>query len=249
MMKSATERAAQNEGTGKLTEHKGSARYAALPACWLLLATVAFAQETPPSEGPFGTFAPVGRGAGLSFGTFSVPGVTIDSAVSGTPSSISSGRLFGATQSFGYAARTGSIGKYPVFIEWTGTLTIADGDQTIIESAAPSGSLFLTGESAANGTIDLTTSGGPSGAQASGTVSGTGGSIFSSASSPSGTGASISQFAFTPTNDGGVYIALTTDGDAGEAAAFGAVIDQNGFSFLGVGDLSDTRAISTVDES
>ncbi|MDP3960362.1 MAG: hypothetical protein Q8Q26_09955 [Pseudorhodobacter sp.] len=106
---------------------------------------------------------------------------------------------------------------------------------------------MLTSPNAPSGTIDLTTTISATDAQADGTTT-VGGiaTITSSASSPLGPGNEISQYAYSPTPTGGTFVALTASGDTGQAAAYGAIFDADGFAFVGVGGIDGTTVSSTV---
>ncbi len=145
-------------------------------------------------------------------------------------------------------------GRRPLYLEWESNNSWAAGTSRSIQSASDDSGVFFAGGSTENMTVNLTTTADSTGAQAVADVTLTdsaGGttSIYSSASSPSGGGSAISQWAFSPSADGGVYVALTTDGDAPAAAAYGLLYDDLGFGFFGVGDVGKSTVNATYGES
>jgi hypothetical protein len=153
-----------------------------------------------------------------------------------------------------YTYRKERPDRRPLYLEWESNNSWAAGTSRSSQSASDDSGVFFAGGSTENMTVNLTTTADSTGAQAVADVTLTdsaGGttSIYSSASSPSGSGAAISQWAFSPSADGGVYVALTTDGDAPQAAAYGLLYDDLGFGFFGVGDVGETTVNSTYGES
>lgn len=72
---------------------------------------------------------------------------------------------------------------------------------------------------------------------------------------PAGEAAAITQFARSQTSTGAAFLALTTHWKAGDwgaastSAAYGAIMDENGFFFTGTGDLSDMQVRHHVKET
>ena len=193
-------------------------------------------------------------GVGLSLGgtVFVLPGWPIDSVTPGSRTRWLDGfASAGPSLDYGVAVGASGLTQYPLIFELGGALTAASGEQISSQLLTGKGSLLLTGEAASAGTINLAT--GPVGGNiiADGTIhisdsTGDTVTINSTASSVIGTNAQISSFAYSQTNTGLAFIALTTDGTGAEAAAYGAIADDRGFSFIGVGDVDGSNITSSV---
>lgn len=195
---------------------------------------------------------------GLSFGLVSyAPGswpldmVFADSARRGAGA-----RLRGAQAGYGFALPlSGGEGTAPAgWLEFGGSFTTASGDARVVSTHGGGGSMRMNTGRRPDGRIRLRTRTDGRGALAAGRIrvsDPTGGSVTvtGSAFSPTGGGAKITQHAFSPTGNSGALLALTTDGDALTASAYGAIYDPDGFQFVATGDLEGTVVDERIGES
>ena len=159
---------------------------------------------------------------------------------------------FGPSLKFGLAGRVGKVAESPLYLQWAGYFARAYShtSNTERQGSAP---LLFTSSTSPSGTIDLSTifNGNGSTSDASVAITDSTGdtaSIVSSAFSPLAEGTAVSQFAVSPTGAGGIFTALTTNGETGLGSAYGAVFDDTGFLFLGVGDNSQSTVTTAIDE-
>lgn len=160
----------------------------------------------------------------------------------------------GPSFGLGYAGKFEFDNYSPLYMEYSGTW--AWGNSESSSSVVQGAEAFVyTSRVSPNGSIDLSTDIDGAGASADGTAEitdGTGGSasIISSAYSPAGEGNAVSQFATSLTETGGVFTALTTNGEDLTAATFGGIFDENGFSFVGTaGEDSSSTITTTVEDN
>lgn len=158
--------------------------------------------------------------------------------------------VFGASLSVGAAAKIGALGSSPIYLEWSSTMARASGSGTST-TYQETGPFAFTSNSSPVGAIDLATSVDTSGsfadafAQVTDSLGDTV-TIVSAAFSPATPGTAVSQFALSQTTLGGAFTALTTNGETGEAAAYGTFFDDTGFVFLGTGDQTATTVTTSV---
>ncbi|MEY8098942.1 hypothetical protein AB9F29_16190 [Falsihalocynthiibacter sp. S25ZX9] len=158
----------------------------------------------------------------------------------------------GPSVGFGLAAKIDSDDVAPFYLEWSGSWAWGSNFTSSTEMQGSDAYVYAPRRSPV-GTIDLSTEISATGPTAAATVqitdnSGDTASIFSSAFSPFGTGNSVAQFATTMTDAGGIYAALTTDGEAITATSYGGMFDSTGVSFMGSGNESNTTTITTTVE-
>lgn len=159
----------------------------------------------------------------------------------------------GPSFGLGIAAKIGSVQNLPLYLEWNSTLLRGTdrSSNTMHQGLNP---FVIAAGSAPVGTIDLMTSVDASGASADATTQITDSTsdtvtIITSAFSPSAPETAVSQFALSQTVSGGAFAALSTNGEAGLAAAYGTIFDDTGFVFLGAGDEGGAAIRSSVTES
>lgn len=251
----AKHRDAGNPGVGGF-----AARFGPACAVALLAGSAGLAQDPsasgasgvalPPAAGTGETGDPtVGRSIGNAFRAIRLPRMSTDGfAASGDAVPIDR-QLYGAEIEISEAWRLRDRGAGQLYLEWTGSLSVLQGAQS--SSRAAPDPLVLSNGAPPVGSISLSASHDMSGAQASASVqvedsAGDTATITTSAFSPSGSGATTTQFAASSTDTGGAFTALSTDGDAGTATAYGAIYDDGGIAVLGYGDLAGTRVNSTI---
>lgn len=139
------------------------------------------------------------------------------------------------------------------WLEFSAGYSGISGGGTLVRRHDGDNMSFLSG-TRPDGGIDLQTATDATGAQAEGDVmvtdpGGAQATIVSSAVSPAGQGAAVTQYAFSPAgDDSGAFLALTTDGDAPAAAAYGAIYSRDGFEFAATGDIEETTVRESVSE-
>ncbi|MCO4849131.1 MAG: hypothetical protein KC448_14325 [Yoonia sp.] len=165
-----------------------------------------------------------------------------------------SGEFVASGPSLGYsiAGKIDVFETLPLYVEWTGS-HVAATDFSANTSSQDLGPDLFTSSTSPSGTIDLSAFTDATGAMSDVTIqitdsTGEIASIISSAFSPSGPENAISQFALSETDVGGIFTALTTNGDLGTAAAYGVVFDDTGFLFMGSGDESSAAITTSVKE-
>lgn len=158
----------------------------------------------------------------------------------------------GPTIGFGFVGEFELDNGIPLYLEWNGSLASGSSNSS---STAVQGSqnYVFTSRISPVGSVDLSTKVDALGAASDATVNITDGTgdtatIVSSAFSPSAPGTAISQFATSLTDAGAIFTALTTNGETNTASAYGGILDESGFSFVGAGDGSSTSVTTTHDE-
>lgn len=196
-----------------------------------------------------------GPAPSLSFGIgfADLPDVSFAAATPGANPAISGGRTAGPSVSWEYTHRIRpTYARGPLYLQYSGAYSHAGDRASTTEKMSGSGFFALTAGSAPAGSIDLATSADAIGAASSGTVISTGptgGTITGSGYSPAGSGAAISLFAVSGTGSNRAFLALTTDGDAPSAAAYAAIVDATGYTFLATGDTSGTLVTDHLDDN
>lgn len=158
----------------------------------------------------------------------------------------------GPTLGFGFAGEFELDNGIPLYLEWNGAFARGTSTSSSTEIQGSRNYVFTSRVSPV-GSVDLSTKVDSLGSASDATVNitdGTGDSatIISSAFSPSAPGTAISQYATSLTDAGAIFSALTTNGETGTASAYGGMLDENGFSFVGTGDDSSTSITKTHDE-
>lgn len=146
----------------------------------------------------------------------------------------------GLSLAFGVAGKIDIFDEPPLYLEWSGTFAQATSD-SVNTASQDFGAVAYTSSVAPTGSIDLSVLTDANGAMSSATLqvidsSGDIANIVSSAFSPAGIGNAISQFAVSETNTGGIFSALTTNGENGSAGAYGAAFDDTGYIFVSSGE-------------
>ena len=164
--------------------------------------------------------------------------------------------LYGAQTGYGFSLpMSGGAGTAPAgWLEFGGSFATASGAIRSVSRDGGGGKMQMNAGVRPDGRIRLQTRTGADGALAKGRVrvsdpAGGNVTITGSAFSPIGGGAKISQFAFSPTGNSAAFLALTTDGDALTASAYGAIYDPGGFQFVATGDLEGTIVDEWISES
>lgn len=159
---------------------------------------------------------------------------------------------YGPSLEFSLTGKLGTVAGAPIYLEWVEFYTRARGrsSQTDVQGSAP---LLYTSSAAPVGTIDLSSFDDSTGVTSEATLQITDStddvaSILSSAFSPVGQEAAVSQFAISQTDSGAIFTALTTNGQTGLGSAYGAVFDDTGYLFLGIGENSETVMTTAIDE-
>lgn len=212
--------------------------------------------EPPASKlsGPFvGGLSLAGQGLSVGVRSYDFPPAPFGSSLSQFGGSELDFELTGPSLAISQAWQVGNAAANPLFLEWNSSLSIANGSGSARSQISGVNSLFLYTGGSPVGSIDLDTSATAGGATAYGDVqiqdsSGSSAMILSSAFSPSGSGAAIAQFAISSTSLGGAFLALTTDGDAPNALAIGAIYDDQGVALVGIGGFDGTSVTSRVSE-
>lgn len=206
---------------------------------------------TTPVDMP--TFLGLGRGVEGAFSVIAPPALTVEGL---DPSGrvLVDGLLTGLRASVSNAWRIDRGTQTPLLVEWNQGFGVAWGRQSYSTALSGSGDTYLVVGAPPVGSATVVTTTDATGAFASVTASvvddtGDTGSITSSAFSPSGVGAAATQYAITATSSGGIYTALTTDGDALTASGYAAFYDSGGFAYLGVGDRGDTRLLTSLNDN
>lgn len=219
----------------------------------LFLSPAALAQQAGSGD-PFLSFIPPREGIHFGFGFSEPPAVTLNPVLPGAGHSSSSARIAGPVVTYQRNFEIGSFRDSPLFLEWNSTLSYGSGDSSDVAPVTNNGTLQFTGGTGPDGDITLNAPDSASGAQGDATAnitdsSGDTASISISTSSPAGAGNSTSVSATSLTQTGGAFLAVTTDGGTGASSAFGAVFDDTGFSFVGVGDLEGSTVTSRLNDS
>lgn len=159
---------------------------------------------------------------------------------------------FGPTIELGLVGKIGTVAGSPLYLEWAGYFGRANSLASSTQFQG-SNTLVYTSSTSPVGTVDLSTFVDGTGVTSNATVqvfdsTGDVATISSTAFSPVAQGTAVSQFAVSQTDSGGVFTALTTNGQTGLGSAYGAVFDDSGFLFLGTGPDSETSMKTTIGE-
>ena len=155
----------------------------------------------------------------------------------------------GPTFGLGVAAKIGKIENSDIYLEWNSTFARGTDNSSDTRYQGSDPLVFAAGTSPV-GTIDLSTAIDALGASSDATaqiIDSTGDTamIVSSAFSPSAPDTAVSQFALSQTMSGGIFAALSTNGETGLASAYGTIFDDTGFVFLGTGEDAGTAIRSS----
>tara|TARA_R110002051_G_scaffold7035_1_gene33013 strand:+ start:3822 stop:5132 length:1311 start_codon:yes stop_codon:yes gene_type:complete len=159
---------------------------------------------------------------------------------------------FGSSMDLSLVGKVGTYAGLPLYLEWAQFIGQASGHAASTKIQGSDNLVYTSGSSPV-GTIDLATLVDRNGATSSVAVqiidsTGDVASIVSSAFSPDAQASAVSQFAVSQTDSGGVFSALTTNGQTGLGSAYGAVFDDTGFLFLGTGNNCETAMMTSIDE-
>ncbi|MEJ2001142.1 MAG: hypothetical protein P8X77_07060 [Maritimibacter sp.] len=192
-------------------------------------------------------FNPLGEGIGFEFDLVKPPAFSIETM--GDPGDVQLDHvLLGARTVFSGVWAVAGFGDDPIFLEWNTGFGVAQNSSSTSTELSALSSSTLTMGTAPTGTINITssTAGGTSTATVDATVTdGTGDSATINSTASSTTG-QVSQNAISATAEGGVFVAITTDGAASEAAGYGAIYDADGFRFVSSGDTAGSVLETTI---
>lgn len=223
----------------------------ALFAASMLTSSWAWAGELEFTDGIRGrsipmefALSPAGTGWTLMVGKIGFPSPESDSFTPSGRSANFDDALSGGRLSLSHAWQIRGPWDRPLFLALNTGVSLAQSEEKVLNSVSGGvSSVLVTSSADPVGRIDLETASSLGSSSASGTVrlGEAGPQISSAAISTGGSPGGISQFAVSSVDGGMAFLALTTEGQSGAAAAYGALVDDRGFTVLGTGDTRGTN--------